>query len=245
MFTVTREQLDGEIAMLTDHFTDELFHLPGARVVRFSVSRFVVDPERFESDNDELMTKRGMGVLYTNGVNGTRVRRDPTESERKNLFGTYYHPHHQRLATAVTEALAQHGQALIVDAHSFPPTPLPCDLNQDQPRPDICLGTDPFHTPKALTALASAWWRDHGFSVGVDWPYSGSIVPIERLQCDSRVRSMMVEVNRRLYMRLTGKIAERSPEFNRMRTLMTKFLSDLVAADLAEPSDSGRAVGVG
>ena len=86
-----------------------------------------------------------------------------------------------------------------------------------------------------MTDFASAWWRHEGFTVGVDWPYGETIVPLNRLNQDPRVRSMMVEINRRLYMRLNGNTAERSADFERLRALLTELLNDLVAADLSVP----------
>ena len=70
------------------------------------------------------------------------------------------------------------GKSLIVDCHSFPSHPLQCDKDQAIPRPDICIGTDPFHTPKALVEVAESAFRNVGLSVGIDRPYDGTIVPL-------------------------------------------------------------------
>lgn len=50
---------------MTDHHTDELFldAVSGTASLVFSVSRLVVDPERFERDDMEPMAARGMGLL--------------------------------------------------------------------------------------------------------------------------------------------------------------------------------------
>ena len=58
------EELDLELRKMTDWYTDQLFHcvvqMGGAAVV-CRYSRLVVDVERFESDEDEIMASRGMG----------------------------------------------------------------------------------------------------------------------------------------------------------------------------------------
>ena len=45
--------------------TDHLFDVPGVTAVRFPVTRLVLDPERFGSNDEEVMAARGMGVIYT------------------------------------------------------------------------------------------------------------------------------------------------------------------------------------
>ena len=55
--TLCDEQLTREQLSIVDVYTDELFALPleQASTVRFSVSRLVVDPERFVEDAGEVM----------------------------------------------------------------------------------------------------------------------------------------------------------------------------------------------
>ena len=100
----------------------------------------------------------------------------------------------------VRDALAAGGPALIIDAHSFPSSPLPCNLDQTQDRPDICIGTDRFHTPEWLKDVAVSAFRDQGWRVELNRPYSGSIVPMSRYLKDDRVHSVMIEISRALYM---------------------------------------------
>jgi N-formylglutamate deformylase len=192
--------LDAELTWTTDAFTDELFFRPGATVVRFPISRLVVDVERFPDDADEPMSRVGMGMIYTRTVSRNRLRRILRPDETDHLVTQYYKPHHRKLSTAVQDELAQHGRALIVDCHSFPSQPLPCDEDQSMPRPDVCIGTDPFHTPAALVQLAARSFQEMGYNVNIDRPYTGSMVPMAFYKQDRRVASIMIEVNRALYM---------------------------------------------
>jgi hypothetical protein len=43
----------------------------------------------------------------------------------------------------------------MIDSHSFPNQPLPCDDSQATDRPVICLGTDALHTPGLYSANTS------------------------------------------------------------------------------------------
>ncbi len=67
------------------------------------------------------------------------------------IYQRYYDPHHARLETLVAEKLEASSKCLIIDCHSFPSKPLPYEPDQSANRPDICIGTDEFHTPKWLT----------------------------------------------------------------------------------------------
>lgn len=186
---------------MTDWYTSELFSIPHneATTIRFPVSRLVVDPERFLDDDREPMVARGMGVIYTRTADGRPLRIVPSPAERDALVSRFYHPHHQAITDTVRLALNEHGSCLIVDCHSFPSVALPCDLDQAPGRPDICIGTDPFHTPDWLPALATERFAEAGLSVEVNRPYAGAIVPAEYHGRQATVSSIMIEVNRRLY----------------------------------------------
>ena len=49
-----------------------------------------------------------------------------------------------------TNTKSKNNKVLIIDCHSFPKYPLPYELNQQTDRPEICIGTDSFHTSEKL-----------------------------------------------------------------------------------------------
>ena len=75
------------------------------------------------------------------------------------------------------------------------------ELDQRPDRPDICIGTDPFHTPAALVEQLAAACDALGWSVQVDAPYAGAMVPGRFFRREPRVQSVLIEVNRRLYVK--------------------------------------------
>ena len=89
---------------------------------------------------------------------------------------------------------------LIIDGHSFPALPLPYELNQTSFRPDFCLGTDDFHTPEELVERVETILESCGYSTARDQPFSGTIVPMKYYRKDHRVQSLMIEINRWLYL---------------------------------------------
>ena len=67
-------------------------------------------------------------------------------------------------------------------------------------RPDICIGTDAYHTPDSLTNLLKNNFEELGYSVKINSPFAGAIVPSFYHEKEPRVISVMIEVNRVLYM---------------------------------------------
>jgi N-formylglutamate deformylase len=195
-------QLAAELLRLTDRHTDRLFgwirDLGGTLFVN-RASRLVVDPERFPDDAREPMAMVGQGAVYTRTADGDPLRAaDP--DERARLMARWYEPYHGALEGLVAAMLDKFGSCLLLDGHSFATVPLPSEPDQDSHRPDVCIGTDPFHTPRALVAALGAALGQEGFTVAVDRPFSGSLVPPRWHGSDASVTSVMLEVRRGTYM---------------------------------------------
>ena len=141
-----------------------------------------------------------MGVTYTRGSLRQPLREQPSQAKRQELLERYYIPHHQNLTEAVEGALLANGNCLIIDGHSFPALPLPYELQQTAFRPDFCLGTDDFHTPEELVERVEKELESYGYSTARDQPFSGTIVPMKHYRKDRRVQSLMIEINRWLYL---------------------------------------------
>jgi N-formylglutamate deformylase len=227
-FVLNDADLQHEIRVMTDHLTDRLFDVPGVVAVRFPVCRLVVDPERFESDDEEVMAARGMGVVYTRTSAGVPLRRSLTAAQRGELIATFYRPHHAALEAAVDRALAQHQRCVLIDAHSFPASPLPYEVYQDADRADICIGTDDFHTPDELLGLVVEACRRAGWTVTVNRPFSGALVPTTFYKSNPAVHAVMIEVNRRLY--LDERTATASPGFEECQRRLATVLAAIRAA---------------
>jgi len=85
-FLIDRDRLATRLAASTDHYTDELFSMA------FPISRLVVDPERFEDDDQEPMAARGLGVLYECGHDGERIRSSIQPERRAWYLEGWYRP---------------------------------------------------------------------------------------------------------------------------------------------------------
>lgn len=182
---------------MTDWETDKIFDCDGLRKIITPFSRLFCDVERLE-DKDEEMFKIGRGFYYTKDYLGRELREENIEF-KSIVYKDYYQQHHIRLKNEVDNVLNLYNHCYIIDCHSFNDIPIG-SLNQNPLSPDICLGVDEFHTPQYLLDFISLYLIKMGFSVEYNNPYSGCIIPLDYYQKDKRVRGIMIEVNKRLYM---------------------------------------------
>ncbi|TQL24118.1 N-formylglutamate amidohydrolase [Streptomyces sp. SLBN-134] len=164
------------------------------------LSRLVVDPERFPDEREEMLAV-GMGAVYTRTTHKDVLR--PDGFDPGPLVERYFRPYAEAMSEAVSERLAATGRAVIIDVHSYPSAPLPYELHGDGPRPEVCLGTDSFHTPRALLDAAREAFAACG-ETGLDSPFAGTYVPLEFYGKRAEVSALMVEIRRDTYMSEPG-----------------------------------------
>lgn len=223
------EDLKKELILMTDSYTPELFAgiaTSGGLALVNNFNRLVVDPERFETEEKEVMSSRGMGAIYTRTACQQMLRKDLSNKEREELLSAYFRPYHEALRKEVQKMRDQFGRCLIIDCHSFPSKPLPYELDQSIDRPDICIGTDPFHTPKGLIALIRSFCEANGVTIAINKPFAGTYVPLIYLGKDKRVSSIMIEVNRSSYM--DEQTGDRSNQFFQTKNMIDGLIKEAI-----------------
>lgn len=238
-FQISPIDLERELLRMTDRYTDELAEWKDRLV--FRISRLVCDVERFRDRQMESMTGKGMWVCYTHTSDGRQLKHVSPEHEDE-ILSQYYDSHHDCLLSMANERIQAHGHCLIVDVHSFPEVPLLYEQHQDARRPDICIGTDDFHTPGKLMHFSEQFFAGCGYSIAFNHPYSGSITPLTMYRRESRLLSVMIEMKRSIYMdEATGA---KNTEFDKLKACVGEYLTRLDnfrvfrAAFIAESSDS-------
>jgi N-formylglutamate deformylase len=226
--------LAAELNLMTDLFTDEIYFDPESIVIRFPISRLIVDVERFPEDLDEPMSKVGMGMIYSKTAFGRKLKRNLQTKERNELV-LQYNAHHQKLLKDVILELNNYGKAVIIDCHSFPDHPLPCDMDQSIPRPQICIGTDSFHTPSELLQIVKSYFIKNNYDVQINKPYGGTLVPIEFYKKDHKVTSIMIEINRSLYM--NERTGEKKDTFESVKKEIKMVLHSIKTFQQIIPAD--------
>ncbi len=214
-FVLSDEELELEQMKLVDRHTEDLFGTSVYEQVVFPVSRIVCDPERFKDDREEPIAVSGMGAVYTKTSDGRDLRRTLTDMERQSLIKLFYDAHYRRIRDIVHTALFENGRALILDCHSFPSQPFPYESETDSQRPDVCIGTDSYHTPQELTDRVGDYFEKNGYAAACNYPYSGSFVPSPYYRRNKKVESVMLEINRSLYM--DEKTGEKTEGFETVR----------------------------
>jgi len=189
-----------EVKRWTDWYTDLIFvpaNRPEVKSITADYSRFVVDVERLENDPLEEI---GQGIIYTQ-FNG--LKRNINDDERQGLMG-YYHSYIKQLKSMLNE------HSLLIDCHSFP---------SDLADVDICIGVndDRSRPTDFVIELVTEVFKQFGFSVRINHPYSNAIA----LQTDFVYNSIMIELNKRIY--LNEQTLELIESANKIRTTLDRL----------------------
>lgn len=220
-FTIDDAELASEIEALTDHRTDALVSaVAGPSRVVNRLSRFVVDPERFPDDREEMLAV-GMGAFYTHGTCKQPIRTDVSDPALKD-----FHQHYSGVVEKLTtQALERHGRALILDVHSYPTLALSYELHAGDHRPELCLGYEDVHATEALLNVVRGAFE--GWEIAENQTFKGSYVPLCYYGTEPRVQSVMLELRRDTYLTPDG-----TPDAERM-TDLTRRITAIVEATTA------------
>ena len=198
-YLLDESELRENVYQYADYKTDEISicmtaSLKFNRVVN-SYSRLFMDPERFFDDTQESMqVKHGLGWFYENAI----LEKKPLRTTRNKVsVAPYYHDHHNRLEYVVEHKLKHFDTCTIIDCHSFSNERYWFhDATLDLP--DICIGFDAFHKDDVLVDTIKEVFKD--YKVSINTPYAGSMVPTKYYMKDARVKSVMIEINKKLYL---------------------------------------------
>jgi N-formylglutamate deformylase len=153
-------------------------------------SRVWFDPERYPDEREE-MNAVGMGVIYERTSDGRPLRDSWTEEVREEVL-TQYARYHSALKAVTKEVSDLHGLCVIIDIHSYSQVPLLHELHKNQPRPELCIGTDVTATPVWLSDMVSEAFQGV-CETGLNTPYSGSFTPSSDADDATQVASVMLE----------------------------------------------------
>jgi len=223
-FLLDDAALEKEKLIMTDMHMDRMCENIPVNMLVSDISRLVVDMERYEDDSDEGMAQYGMGLAYINAHDGKPLR-IVSEDYRAELISKYYRPYHAEMKAMCEGNVGRHGKCLILDMHSFPTAPIFC-VCYPEVLPDVCIGFNGNDDP--LAGFARQYFETKGYAVSMNRPFSGAIIPAGlEPSIAGDLKSLMIEINRKLYMdEKTGIIND---GYYSMRESISGFISEILA----------------
>lgn len=198
--TIDRKKFNYENIFTSDYLVDRFIPNNFGNIVKFEYSRLFCDVEKFKDDKLEEMSKVGMGVIYekvSSGDNFIRLDND----YKKLVIEKYYDKYHKQLDDLTTDILKNNDKCFILDLHSFSDEFVKLVLNLEN-NPDICIGFNDTFRDDELISETIEHFKGYGYSVELNYPYSGSLVPNKYFNIDDdRIKSLMIEVNKRIYLK--------------------------------------------
>jgi N-formylglutamate amidohydrolase len=188
--------LENDIDLCTDWDSEKLFRTEYPTLCP-SLSKCYIDYSCIYPP--EIALSLGRGPLYTHNSDGMPFRyiSDQEKTYLLNEFESY----HRRLSELIARKCEMYGICLLIHCHCFNNSLLPFEKNfiSERIRPDICIGTDPYHTPGWLSELICGEYEKNGFSAELNYPYSHASVPANFHGKDMRLLTVSVMINKRLY----------------------------------------------
>ena len=190
--TISINKFNEENLLMCDYLIDRFVPDNFNNIIKYKYSRMYCDVERYINDSKEEMSKYGMGVIYTHDSDGNMfIKR--TKKEREVIINDYK-KHHNKLDNLVEEKLEKYNNCFIIDLHSFSDE-FVYKLFKKENNPDICIGINNNYDKK-LTEITINYFKSYGYSVMINYPYSGSIISNKY----PNVKSIMIEVNKSVYL---------------------------------------------
>jgi len=240
---ITRTILnDRMIRSSEDAFVDELFDSApdfGARFIKAAVPRAYVDFNRSADELDPALIEgvrrqghnprvtSGLGVIPRVVANGRAIYRGKIKmSEAQARLNAYWHPYHQMLQSLLSEAMAYHGQAILVDCHSMPHEAVENVTRSGARRPDVVLG-DRFGAAASggVVDRVEEAFKAQGFAVARNTPFAGAYIAQTYGRPTRGQHAVQIEIDRALYM--DEKRIERSKDFYAVRAALQLVVQDI------------------
>lgn len=190
-----KNELDIENEFMCDLYIDKLVNNKNQTII-FKYSRLYCDVERFRDDS-EVMNKYGMGYIYTKTSLGKDMFKPSVKD--KNKIDKIYNEHHDLFDEMVSKILDKYKKCIIIDLHSYSDE-LVYRLFGCNDSPDICLGVEENYYSKEIVDYITKSFNKLGYSVKINYPYSGSFVPNRFYnKANTGIVSVMIEINKRVY----------------------------------------------
>jgi N-formylglutamate deformylase len=204
----------------------------GASIIKANYSRYVVDLNRSSDSKPLYVGSPTSPVCPTQTFGGSFIYmagHEPDDREIAARIEKYWKPYHERIATELAALKAQHGRALLWDAHS---------IASEVPSlfagvlPEFNLGTrDGASCPREVSeALLQTVTRDGEFGAVLDGRWKGGYITDHYGKPSNGVYAVQLELARRAYMNEAREQVWEPQRAQRAQALIGRLLTKYVSS---------------
>lgn len=186
---------DFEIHQQSDLYTDEIYDVPNAYVVKAGISRVVADPNRAPDDIEMEYRLGSEGVIISTSENGNPIYKDPPSVDAIfERIEKYHNTFHTQIDAYASD------MKFLIDGHSLRSVGPAMKHDSGKMRAEVSIGNREYTTcSREITLKAVKFFKDKGFEVKVNDPYSGKYVL--GYHCSRKgLPGFQIELRRDLYM---------------------------------------------
>lgn len=186
---------DFQIKKQTDPYTDEIFDVSNAHVVKGKINRLVVDLNRGPDDIEMEYRLSNRGVVVSIDIDGNPVyKKPPSLAAIFERVHKYHHTFHRKIDELKPK------MKFMIDGHSMRDVSPITKNDFGKPRPDIALGNREYKTcSRAITSKVKYFFEKKGFNVNINDPFMGRYIIGHHCE-RHHFPGMQVELNERLFM---------------------------------------------
>ena len=216
----------------TDWHVAELYDFArdiDASLLIANYSRYVIDLNRSSSDEVLYPGQVVTGLCPTQTFAGDNIYRDGgvTDEERASRVVRYWQPYHDALKSMLAAMRAQHGYALLWDAHSIP-SRVPRLF--DGELPVLNIGSNAGHSCGAsLEAAVVSIARNSSYSTAVNARFKGGYITRHYGDPAKGMHALQLEIAQRAYLNETTTVYD-AARANRLRQTLSEMLNAYLAA---------------
>lgn len=222
---------DFQIKKQSDPYTDEIFDVQNAHVIKGRISRLVVDLNRAPDDIEMEHELSNKGVVVSVDIDGNQIYKTPPSLEMiTERVEKYHYAFHEKIEELKPIT------CFMLDCHSmrkFTPTTKP---DSGTKRADIVLGNRHYTTcSRIITNNIKKFFEDRGFNVKINDPFTGRF--IIGYHCSRNgFPGIQIEMNEKLFMN-TKTYRPRQKDIRNYNSIMSELVEyvyyEIVKADKA------------
>ena len=186
---------DFQIKKNTDPYTDHIFDVPNAHVVKGGINRLVVDLNRAPDDIEMEHQLSNRGVVVSVDIDGNPIYKTPPSMEAVfDRVQKYHYAFHDKIEELKSK------MKFMIDGHSMRHETPSTKPDSGKERADIVLGNRHFTTcSRVVTTRIMKFFENKGFKVKVNDPFTGRY--IIGYHCSrSGLPGIQIELNEALFM---------------------------------------------